>query len=234
VLINRSSIAAALRTLRILKEREIAVTWNGTAVEFSSPDAQPTYVAAALDANERTIAAMMKPGADGQSFLDHVRERHRPFLEAVEDQRPPDVTDDQWQTAVDGLRFFLLSGHGDEALRVGWSHPELFHVPLLWSQIHLCGVALLIGDKTVIGIAPGKIQIGTARGAIQTFRRQPEPDFGLVYAERVKLLARDVSDDEARAWAYDFTVGAYRNHCGCDLEAAKRAVLSAVKRDQRK
>jgi hypothetical protein len=94
--------------------------WAGAAVEFSSPAAQPPYVAAALDAGERTIAAMMKPGSDGRSFLDHVRERDSPLLEAVEAARPPDVTDDRWLTAVDGLKVFPLAGHGDEAESLGW------------------------------------------------------------------------------------------------------------------
>jgi hypothetical protein len=54
-----------------------------------------------------------------------------PLLEAVEAARPPDVTDDLWQTAVDGLRFFLLAGWGAEAERLGWPDDELYRVPPL-------------------------------------------------------------------------------------------------------
>ena len=218
---RRSSIAGALRTLRMLGERGIAVTWNGTAVEFNSPDAQPSYVAAALDARERTIAAIMRPGSDGLSFLYHGRARHRPLLDAVEAAKPPDVTHDQWQTAVDGLRVFLLAGWGDEAARLGWPCDELYRVPPLWTRLDLCGVGLLIGDCEVTDITAEAIRIKTASGSSQSFRRQPEPDFGLVYAERVKLLSRDVDEAEARARSFEFAVNACRVHASLSLEAAK-------------
>jgi hypothetical protein len=48
------------------------------------------WLAAALDDSERAIAAMMKSGPDGRSFLDRARKRHAPFLKSIEVARPPD------------------------------------------------------------------------------------------------------------------------------------------------
>jgi hypothetical protein len=72
-----------------------------------------------------------------------------PLLDSLEEARPPDVADAQWNAAMSGLRAFLVSGHADEALRLGWPPDELYRVPELWSQIHLTGCALLIGDRLV-------------------------------------------------------------------------------------
>jgi excisionase family DNA binding protein len=58
--------------------------------------------------------------------------------------------------------------------------------------------------------------------------REPPRDFARVYAERLKLLRPDVSEDEARARAYDYTVRFCRDHSGLDLEAAKQVVLAAI------
>jgi hypothetical protein len=146
------------------------------------------------------------------------------------DRRPPDVGEAHWRTALIGLRRFVADGWLDEARRCGWTDAELLTVPELWSQIHLCGAALLIGDREVLDVTRDAIRIKTASGAIQAFYRKPEPDFALIYSERRKILVRDVSDDEAHCRAYDFAVAAYRAHYNCDLETAKAAVLAAIKR----
>jgi hypothetical protein len=55
------------------------------------------------------------------------------------------------------------------------------------------------------------------------------PDLATVYAERVRLLSPDVSEDEARARAYDYVVSICRARYGVGLEVAKRAVLTVLK-----
>jgi hypothetical protein len=208
----------------MLGERGIAVTWNGTAVEFSSPDAQPPYVAAALDASERAIAAMMKPGPDGRSFLDHARERHRPLLEAVDDARTPDVDDAHWQTALRGLREFLFAGCGDEALCLGWPPDELYAVPPVWARVDLCGVALLIGDHEVVEIAADAIQINTASGATLSFYRKPQIDYALIYETHLKLVRGNYAGDSEEPWlrALEYTVGVCCRHYRVDLRLGRR------------
>jgi hypothetical protein len=57
---------------------------------------------------------------------------------------------------------------------------------------------------------------------------EPAIDLARVYADRLKLLRRNVSEDEARARAFEFTVRLYRDRRNCDLETAKAAVLSAI------
>jgi hypothetical protein len=161
------------------------------------------------------------------------------ILEAAADRRPPDVTDDRWQEAIDGLRAFLTAGHGAEAERLGWPKDELYNVPKLWSQIHLCGAALLISDREVAAVTAEKIQIKTDSGSILTFYRQsqtgttraepPEIDIPLLYDQRLEVLAPDAGGQEARYRAYDFVVAAVQRHRNCDLEIAKRMVLSVLK-----
>jgi hypothetical protein len=96
-------------------------------------------------------------------------------------------------------------------------------------QVHLCGVALLIGDNEVTGVTPTEIRIRTPSGATQVFYRRPEPDFGLVFRERFKLIVGNVGPEEGRLRAIEHTVAEYRKHHGVDLETAKRAVLAAIK-----
>jgi hypothetical protein len=44
----------------------------------------------------------------------------------------------------------------------------------LWSRIHLCGHALLIGDREVTFITPGVVRCAPAREPYQTFYGEPE------------------------------------------------------------
>jgi hypothetical protein len=130
-----------------------------------------------------------------------------------------------------GLRAFLAAGHADEALRIGWSHDELFRVPPLWSRIELCGVGLLIGDREVIGVTPTAIQIKTSSGAIQSFYRKPAIDYRLIFETRLKLIRGNYAGDseEPRLRAIEHTVNVHRSNNGCDLETAKAAVMAALK-----
>jgi hypothetical protein len=220
--------AEAIRVLQILGRHKIAASWVGGKVEFRSAAKPTAHLVALLDSHESAIVELMRPNGDGQSFLDLARDRHRPLLEATERQRPPDVADGPWRTAIDGLWAFLAGGYGDEAERLGWPRNEIYAVPALWARVDLCGAALMIGDSAVVAITSAEIRIKTVGGASQAFYRKPEPDFGLIYSERVKLLRRDVDEAEARARAYEYAVGAYRAHRACDLEEAKRAMRAAV------
>ena len=60
----------------------------------------------------------------------------------------------------------------------------------------------------------------------------PQPDWGLVYREQVRLRRCDspAGDEECRLRALEFTVNAYRAHQGraCSLEQAGAAVRAAI------
>jgi excisionase family DNA binding protein len=58
--------------------------------------------------------------------------------------------------------------------------------------------------------------------------RAGEPDWAALHHERVKLLRRDVSQPEAEARALEYVIQLCHEHQGCDLEAAKATVLTAV------
>jgi hypothetical protein len=163
----------------------------------------------------------------GLDPLSGLFDRHLPLLYDMEEARPYDVEDAGWDVAMRGLRTFLATGGADEALRLGWSHDELFAVPPVWAEVALCGVGLLIGDREVTDITADTIRIKTASGATQRFYRRPQPDYGLVYRERRKLLA-SLGTDEAHFRALDFTISLCRKHSGCDLEEAKKLVWAAI------
>ena len=65
----------------------------------------------------------------GFSPLIGLFDRHFPLLYVIEEARPDDVSDARWDVAMRGLRTFLATGGADEALRLRWSHDELFGVP---------------------------------------------------------------------------------------------------------
>jgi hypothetical protein len=165
-----------------------------------------------------------------QARLDLARERHRPLLDDVRQRRPPDVRDADWEAAIDGLWVFLAAGHGDEAQRLGWSHDELFRIPQLWSQIHLTGAALLIGDREVVDVTAVAIRIETASSATLAFYRKQQVDYGVAYRARLKQIGDDGFKEEAQLRALEAVVNFYRaNHPGADIDTANAAVRAAIK-----
>jgi hypothetical protein len=134
-------------------------------------------------------------------------------------------------TAIDGLWVFLATGHADEALCLDWPRDELFAVPKLWSRVDLCGCALQIGDREVIGITPAEIRIKTASGATPAFYRKAVVDYRLVYETRLKLIRGNYASDseEPQLRAFEHAVSVFRaNHRNATLEDAKAAVLAAI------
>ena len=157
-------------------------------------------------------------------------DRHFPLLYDIEEARPDDVNDAQWDVAMRGLRTFLATGGADDALRLGWTKSDLFRVPPFWARVDLCGVGLLIGDREVVEVKRAEIWIKTASGATLAFYRKPELDYGLVYSERLKLLGGDADKEEPRLRAVEYVINFYRSHHDCSLEDAKAAVRAAIKR----
>jgi hypothetical protein len=153
----------------------------------------------------------------------------RAILEAAEAARPPDVFDAPWRAAMDGLKVFLLSGHGDEAERLGWPAAELYAVPKLWSQIHLCGVALLIGDREVIEVTADEIRIRTGSGATLAFRRAPPVDYGLAYFSRLKQAGLDATLEETQLRCRESVVRLWlANHPGSSSIDEARVAIDAI------
>jgi hypothetical protein len=215
--------AEGLRVLWLLFSRGVSATWDGTAVMIAPPDST-------ADGALEELEAVLRPDADGCSYLQRARARHAPFLREVNDAKPADATNRQWRDAIEGLESFLLSGWGDEALRLGWPKNELYAVPPVWARVDLCGAGLLIGDREVTGVTSSSIQIKTASGATQSFYRKPAVDYGLVYRERLKLHGGDANKEEPQLRAVEYVVNFYRSQHHCSLEDAKAAVLAAIKR----
>lgn len=159
-------------------------------------------------------------------------ERYRPLLETIEEWRPPDVPNADWETATRGLRAFLAAGYGAEAERLGWPPDELYAVPPLWSRVDLCGAGLLIADREVVQITPDAIRIRTASDSTLAFYRKPTIDYRLVYETHLKLIRGNYSGDseEPRLRALERTVRFCCDHAGLNLEDAKKIVTVAIER----
>jgi hypothetical protein len=204
--------------LNRLARSGVSVRWHDGRAVFSAAAEPPADVVALIDARKAEISEFLRPDAV----------QRRLYAEA-DLPRPPDVSDGAWRTATVGLRAFLAAGYGDEALRLDWSRDELFAVPPVWSRVDLCGAALLIGDCAVTEVTPAEIQIKTASGAIQTFRRKPTPDLALVYRTHCEILRRDFKHEDAEPLAYDRAVAFNQGHYGSDLATAKVAAMTAMK-----
>jgi hypothetical protein len=204
-----------------------SVDYSDGVEAFCGPEKTP-YSENRADKTDKTSEAAETPSSDELTKLTKPhQEDHQALLGAAERARPPDVKAAQWDAAMSGLSAFLRGGHGAEAERLGWPPDELYRVPELWSQIHLTGCALLIGDREVTDITADAIRIKTASGATLSFYRKPQADYRLVYETRRKALA-SLGEDEARHRAYDHVVSFCRQHTGCDLETAKATVLAAI------
>jgi hypothetical protein len=77
----------------------------------------------------------------------------------------------EWPIAMDGLNRFVLDGWGDQACLMGWSKRQLYARPWKWSQIHLTGAALLIGEQRVLAVTADNIVIKARSGSTLKFRR---------------------------------------------------------------
>jgi hypothetical protein len=152
-------------------------------------------------------------------------------LRRIEDARPDDAADAQWDAAMRGLSAFLRDGHAAEAERLGWPPDELYRLPELWSQIHLAGCALLIGDREVVEITSAAIRIKTASGAPLAFYRKPRVHYGIVFETHLKLIRGNYQSDseEPKLRAIEHAVNVCRAHTRLGLESAKQAVMAAIK-----
>jgi hypothetical protein len=207
---------------------------------FSAPAEPPPDVVGLIDARKAEISEFLRP--------DAVQRRLDAEADLLRAPPPPDVSDInvddddvefrvdvRWKAALKGLRAFLAAGHGDEALRLGWSRDELYAVPPVWSRVDQCGVGLLIGDSKVTEITAARIQIKTAGGVPQSFYRAPTVDYALVYRSRLKLIegSYPAGSDEPRLRAIEHTVNEFRRNTGADLGAATVAVHAAIKGEPR-
>ena len=161
--------------------------------------------------------------------LPSVPEHHLSLLLRIERAKPNNVNEAQWEEAMRGLRTFLATGHADEASRLGWPEDELFRVPELWSQIHLCGAALLIGDREIVNITSAEIRIKTASGSTLAFYRKPKTDYAVAYRARIKMAGEDSTKSEVQWRAFEAVVGLYlANHPGVGVDEANAAVRTAI------
>lgn len=200
----------------------VSVQWRDGKAVFKAAAEPPSDVVALIDTHKADISAFLHP--------DAVRRRLEANAEVLRAVRPPDISNGHWEVALRGLRAFLAAGLGAEAERLGWPRYELYAVPPMWARVDLCGAALLIGDRELVGVTSNEIRIKTASGATLAFYRKPAVDYGLVFRERLKLIRGNYAghSEEPRLRAVEHTVNTYRANTGTDLETAKGAVLSAI------
>ena len=144
--------------LALAQARGVTIRLDGAELELSADRKPDSDLLDAIAGRKADIVAFLHP--------DAVRRRLEAEAGVLRAPRPPDVTDVAWKTAIDGLRAFIAGGYGAEAERCGWTKAELYRVPELWSQIHLTGAGLLIGDREVVGITPNEIRTQSLVGRV--------------------------------------------------------------------
>jgi hypothetical protein len=154
---------------------------DGDKIIAESPYGVPDEVVERLRAHRLEVLHILK-WSDPQ---------HAPFGA----RRPSGATRDQWEAALLGLYHFLEDGWDKQALALGWSRPELFNVPALWSQISRTGVAWLIGEWDIVAIDSEAISVRAPWSPLSrlAFRRSDELR-RLVTAAQV--AARTISESE--------------------------------------
>jgi hypothetical protein len=217
-----AAYAEGLRVLWLLFSRGVSAVWDGTAVVISPPDST-------ADGAIEELEAVLRPNADGRSYLQRARERHTRFLQEVEAAKPADATGREWRRGIEGLESFLFSGWADEALRLGWSKAELYAIPPLWARVDLCGAGLAIGDRTITEITADAISILTPSGSTLRICRRPAVDYAVAYHARLKMVGEDAGRAEFQLRALEATANLYlANNPGTSIDEAKIAVLAAT------
>jgi hypothetical protein len=208
--------------LRRLAQVGVSVQWRGDRAVFKAVAAPPPDVVALIDERKAEVSAFLHP--------DAVQRRLDAKTDVLRTARPPDVTDDHWRAALRGLRAFIGDGHGDEAQRLGWPRDELYAIPPLWARIDLCGAALLIGDRELVGVTSNEIRIKTASGATTAFYRKPQVDYGVAYRARLQQIGDDALNEENQLRSLEAVVNLYRSHHpSVDIDTANAAVRAAIK-----
>jgi hypothetical protein len=192
----------------------VSMQWRDGKAAFQAAAAPPAGVIALIDARKAEISGFLHP--------DAIRRRLGAQAEVLQAPRPPDVNNPQWEVAMKGLRSFIERGHGDEALRLGWPHSELFAVPPLWSRVDLCGAALMIGDGEVISVTSSRIGIRTPNGSEQGYYRKPTVDY-----ERLKRLGLDAGKEEIRLRAVEHAVNVHERNKATPLHSIPARLLGA-------
>ena len=211
----------AAEVLALAKAHGVTIRLDGAELELTADRKPDSDLLDAIAGCKAEIIAFLHP--------DAVRRRLEAEAEVLRAPRPPDVTDAHWAAALRGLRAFIAAGHGDEAERLGWPRDELYAVPPLWSRVDLCGAALLIGDREVIGITSTEIRIKTASGATLAFYRKPAGRL----RRRLPCAHQDGRrrrlKEEVQLRALEATVNLFRaNNPGASIDEAKAAVLAAI------
>ena len=143
-------IVAALRQHEIERRRPLIARWINDHFVSTPPDicrhcgegAREDDVFVRLNCGDDSgdVHASCQPAwreaeearagtALGLDPLAGLFDRHFPLLCDIEEARPDDVDDAQWDVAMRGLRTFLATGGADEALRLSWPKDELFRSP---------------------------------------------------------------------------------------------------------
>jgi hypothetical protein len=149
---------SALEVLDKAKKAGVRLTLDGDAfiAEIETPPL-PADVVAELRAAKPDIMSILTARAAGE--------------EALRSRQPMDCPPARWEAAVRGLERFLAEGWADAAAAMGWTAPELYRLPPLWSQIWLVGAGWLIGDRRVIAVTESNIVIKASAGSCLKFRR---------------------------------------------------------------
>ena len=209
--------AEGLRSLWFLASRGVSATWDGSAVVLAPPDPMA----------DDKLEAVLRPDADGRPISSERASGMRRFCERSKRQaRGRDKR--QWRPAIEGLEY--------SSSPVGLTKPcasagrrTNYFVPGLWSHIHLCGAALLIGDREVVGVTPNGFESRLLRArrwpSIASPRSTTASPTVRASSSSVTTPARKSFSCARSRPSSAFTAA---NNPSADIDEAKAAVLAAI------
>jgi hypothetical protein len=122
---------------------DVLVAARGASVTLALVDGH--LVAEATKAPEVPLAlvAQLRTVRSDLVSLLALREAAQPALAAA---RPYGASRAEWANAQRGLKQFLADGWADQAMLLGWTAGELFHVPEpeRWARVDRCGAGLML------------------------------------------------------------------------------------------
>jgi hypothetical protein len=153
---------SALDALARAKAIGIQLALDGQGgIDLEGP-ALPAEIVAALKAIKPDLMRLLAGRSAAEAALRQAQDAAA---------QPQDCSEHVWRLATHGLKRFVAEGWGDQAALLGWTGPELYVLPELWSQIHLTGAAWLVRTKRVIAVTEASIIVESRFGSRLTFRR---------------------------------------------------------------
>jgi hypothetical protein len=169
---------SALRALAVARRAGVKLSLDGDDLIAEAPEV-PADVLAILRPAKADIVRILKWRDPAQA----------PF--GI--RRPHDATIEQWDAALLGLHHFFAGKWDEQAKACGWSDPELYATPKLWSQVSMTGIALLVGEWRVVAVDGEAVTVSPPWSPSSRLKFRHRPFLHLLYGGKVEPVPDPLS-----------------------------------------